>query len=564
MVEEKKKKTKGKKERKLKVSKLTKTWEQKDWQKFSKWWTKQEFKLDEFIFLDMPKRRSLKAGDKIRGMHIKEEIYKKTEEYDVIHHLKRQWAPILIDEILNKETAQKLNIFFSFFRDKSKEKPFRGMNNLEYFKLILTATLFLIKYCYTRRRKEYYTPIDLTDFLDSDFLKFLLGKKGLFFVKVIPEFPVANIDRVTSDELLPLFLTKGIFSNFNNIPHIQDLADEEAKKIKRKLTAKERRDLEVKTKEYKKGGYVWKEFPQYAIGFGYEQFTEYLDKVENEYQEKQKQAEVKPFLFPDMQREIEEVLRKVRLYKKGQSLAYGILGEAYLQRKWLETELSKEKAVYYIGKTPEQKEAYQQVKKILNSLRWLSYKVIGRGNSKLKGAIGNFIFNIQEKGDKYLLDINPRYVGCIQNFAEDKELHNKQKRKELFSSGYFGFPMKALAISGDYSTATEELRNYFLREKGNSHLNTKNHKVISQKVKVYINRAYLGYKQRSKNYQVFVNEILPTLKRDKFISKLEPSLNKLKALSPKRGYEVNLKVYMKHIKELDKNLGELLKKRNLT
>ena len=383
--------------------------------------------------------------------------------------------------------------------------------------------------------------------------------------KILPKFPVAKIDRVTSDELLPLFLTKGIFSNFNKIPYIQDLADKEAKKIGRKLTMRERRELEIKTGEYKKDGYVWKEFPEYAIGFGYEQFTEYLDKIENEYQKKLKEAEVKPFLFPDMKKKIEEVLKKVRLYKKGQSLAYGILGEVYLQKKWLEVELSKERAVYYIGKTSDQKVAYDQVKKILNSLRWLSYKVIGRGNSKLKGAIGNFIFNIQEKGDKYLLDINPRYVGCIQYFAKDKkELRGKKERKELFSRGYFNFPTKALAISGDYSTATEEFRNYLLRETGNSHLNTKRYKVISQKVKVYLNKAYLSYKQRSKNYQIFVNEILPTLKRDKFIGKLEPPLNKLKALSPKRAYETNLKLYIPHIKELDKNLGELLKKRNLT
>ncbi len=376
-----------------------------------------------------------------------------------------------------------------------------------------------------------------------------------------PEFPIAKIDRTTSDELLPLFLTKGIFSNFNKIPHIQDLADEEAKKIKRKLTAKERKDLEVKTKEYKKDGYVWKEFPQYAIGFSYMQFTEYLEKVESEYQEKKGEAELKPFLFPDMKREIEEVLRKVRLYKKGQSLTYGILGEAFLQKKFFEVELLKKNAVYYIGKTPQQKAAYQQVKEILNSLRWLSYKVIGREGAKIKGAIGNFIFNIEEKGNEYILDINPKYVGCIKYFIEDKELHTKQKRKELFNRGYFNFPMKALVISGDYSIATEEFRNYLLREKGNKHLNTKKYKVISQKVKVYIGKAHLGYKQRSKNYKVFLNEILPTLIRDKFISKIEPSLNKLKALPPKRAYESNLKLYIPHIKELEKNLGELLEKR---
>ena len=380
--------------------------------------------------------------------------------------------------------------------------------------------------------------------------------------KTYPEFPIAKIDRATSDELLPLFLTKGIFSNFNKIPHILDLADEEAKKIGRKLTAEERRELEVKTKEYKKEGYVWKEFPDYAIGFGYEQFTEYLDEAEKIYQEKKKKAEAQPFLFPDMKRDIERVLEKIRLYKKGQSLAYGILGEVYLQRKWYGTELSKEKAVYYIGKTPDQKVAYHQVKEILNSLRWLNYKVVGRGNSKLKGAMGNFIFNILEKGDNYLLDVNPRYIGCIQAFANGKkELRTKKERKELFNTGYFNLPLKALVISGGYSTATEEFRNYILRETGNSHLNEKRYKVISQKVKVYIDKAYLRYKDRDKNYKAFIEEVLLTLIRDKFIDKLEPSLKELKALSPNRAYETNLKLYIPRIKELDKNLEEVLEKK---
>jgi len=121
--------------------------------------------------------------------------------------------------------------------------------------------------------------------------------------------------------------------------------------------------------------------------------------------------------------------------------------------------------------------------------------------------------------------------------------------------------MKALAISGDYSTATEEFRNYILRETGNSHLNTKKYKVISQKVKVYINRAYLRHSRRQRNYQAFVEEVLPILIRDKFISKLEPSLNKLKALSPKRAYETNLKLYIPYIKELDNSLGKVLEKK---
>lgn len=387
------------------------------------------------------------------------------------------------------------------------------------------------------------------------------SRKRTFPPLVPPSLPPAKIDRATSEELLPLFLTKGIFSNFNKIPNIQDLATQEAKKIGRKLTAKEKRDLEIKTKEYKKDGYVWREFPQYAIGFSYMQFEEYLEEIERKYQEKKREAETKPFLFPDMKKEIEEVLKKVRLYKKGQSLAYGILGEVFLQKRFWEVGLTKERAVYYIGKNPRQKEAYQQVKEILNSLRWLSYKIVGRKGAKIKGAVGNFVFNIEEKGREYVLDINPKYVGCITHFAEDKKLHTKQERKELFNRGYFNFPTKALAIAGDYSAATEEFRNYILRETGNKHLNTKQHKVISRKIKIYINKAYLRHSRKRRNYQAFIKEVLPTLMRDKFITKLDPPLNKLRTLSPKKAYETNLRLYIPYIEDLDRNLREILEER---
>ena len=376
----------------------------------------------------------------------------------------------------------------------------------------------------------------------------------------VPELPIVKIDRSTSDELLPLFLTKGIFSNFNAIPDIQDVAAKESERLGRPLTLREQRQLEIQTGEYKKEGKVWKEFENYAIGFGFEQFGEYLDAVEKEYQAKLKEVEARPFMYPGMSGKIDEVLKRVRLYKKGQSLAYGILGEVYLQQKWYGVVLPKERAVHYIGTTPDQKNAYDEVKRILNSLRWLEYKVIPRGTSKLKGAIGNFIFNILENNNNYIVDVNPRYVGCIQHFAEDKkELRSKKERKELFKRGYFNFPLKALAVSGKYSRASQEFMNYVLREAGNAHLNTKRYKVLSQKVEYYIGKARLYNRDRVRNFKMF-KDVLTTLIRDGFIDKVEPSLNKLNALTPKKAYGTNLKLYVPRIKKLDKKLEEVLEK----
>lgn len=400
--------------------------------------------------------------------------------------------------------------------------------------------------------------------VEKEFLSLQKKTKLIRFLQSrLPELPVVSIDRATSRELLPLFLTKGIFSKFNKIRHIEDIINKEEEKIGRKPTAKEKRDLEVRTGEYKKNGYVWREFPEYAIGFGYEHFLEYIQKIEKEYQKKNKEVEAKPFLFPYMKTEIQEVLRKAKIYKKGQELAYGILGEIFLQKKLNGVSLLKQTALYYMGNTPKDKQAYQDMKEILNSLRWLDYKIIGRGNSKIRGAIGNFIYNIVEKPKEYVLDINPVYVGCVEHFfSGDNKSRTIKERKEIFSRGFFTFPMKALAISGGFSVSTQEFRNYILREKGNEHLNTSKYKVISQKIQMYIQNAGLNYSRRDKNYKAFTEEVLPTLIRNQFIVKIVPSLDKLKTLRSKKCYETNLRIYMQNFPELDKSLEEVLRKKS--
>lgn len=417
----------------------------------------------------------------------------------------------------------------------------------------------------TKWKKEIGSPEEFIEIIGKTIkeeerkAKEIIKKLKLAF----PTLPVVKIDRTTSEALLPLFLTKGIFSNFNKIPHIQDLTNKEGKKIGRKLTAKERRDLEIETGEYKKEGYVWREFTEYAIGFGYEHFKGYLEKIERDYKKKKEEIKIRPLLFPDMKRKIEEVLRKVRLYKKGQALAYGILGEVFLQKTSKGVSLLKGNAVYYIGRNPKEKTPYKQVKEILNSLRWLEFRIISKEGLKIKGkGVGNFISFIYETPKEYILNIEPVYVGCIQHFVDgEKELRSKKERKELFSRGYSSFPMKALAISGEYSISTEEFRNYILRETGNSHLNTNKYKVLSQKIKVYIKKARLKHSRRQRNYKAFIEETLSTLIRDKFIVRTEPSSNELKTLTPKRGYETNLKIYIQGIKDLDRSLEQVLKRK---
>ena len=167
----------SKKEEKLKISKLTQDWTQEDWEKFSEWWNKQDLNnFDELVVVDMPEDRPLKEGDKIRGTHIKKRAYDRITVFDLKHKIKRTWIPILVNESLDKETADKLNLLFISLKEKLSID-----SSTQIFTIFLIGVLFLIKYCKSEKSSEYATPIDIKDLLNSDFLLFLLGRRKFPF-----------------------------------------------------------------------------------------------------------------------------------------------------------------------------------------------------------------------------------------------------------------------------------------------------------------------------------------------------------------------------------------------
>jgi len=71
-------------EKKLKVSNLTKDWTPEDWQRFSQWWSERNFnEFNELVAIYMPEGRSLKKGDRMKGMHIKKRVYDRLTAEDL-------------------------------------------------------------------------------------------------------------------------------------------------------------------------------------------------------------------------------------------------------------------------------------------------------------------------------------------------------------------------------------------------------------------------------------------------------------------------------------------------
>ncbi|MBA7580839.1 hypothetical protein ES708_22733 [subsurface metagenome] len=378
------------------------------------------------------------------------------------------------------------------------------------------------------------------------------------------ELPLVKIDRITSEKFLPTFLTKNMFSGFNRIPFLKTLIEKEEEKLGRELSDEELTLLEKKTGEFKDGNCVWRVFSDYMIGFNFKHFEDYLNGKEKEYERKiREKHRGKKLIYPEMKYlTLEEILDDIRIYKQGINLCYAILGEAYLQKNFQEVVIPKERMIYYLGKNPASFRYYHEIKRILSELRWLQVELIGM-NTDLVGE-GNFLSYVIHTPKNYILGISPLYIGCIVHFfSGEKRERRKGERQELFERGYFTFAPKALLIGGSYSTAQIEFRNYLLREAGNIKLNTRNYKVLSQKIDYYIYKAGLKHVRRNRNYHEFIDNVLPVLIRDKFIAKLLPPLEELKKTKPKNGCDTNLKIYMPKIEELDKRLDAIIEKRSI-
>src|SRR5574338_332450 len=203
-------------------------------------------------------------------------------------------------------------------------------------------------------------------------------------------FPVVKIDRTTITEILPIFINKGIFSNYDDLPERADLLNKYKEELGVPVLTKEQeRECLSEQREYRTNKYVVRDYGSYLIAFTLNAYNGNL--------------------FDDLQR--------VRLNELGHKIAMLILSEVYHQRKWTDLEIPKIKILEYLGYSSGEKQIYRDISDIMFSLRWLDYKII-EYKTKLRvredrKTTGNFIYNLSEDSKSYTLWINKLFVGSI-------------------------------------------------------------------------------------------------------------------------------------------------------
>ena len=339
------------------------------------------------------------------------------------------------------------------------------------------------------------------------------------------QFPIVKIDRTTITELLPIFINKGLFAKYDDLPERADLLDQLKLDLGvSELTIGQEREYLTQIGEYRTNEFVVRDYGNYLI----------------------------KFTLNTHKGNLKDDLQRVRLNKLGHRIAMVILSEVYYQRKWTDLEIPKERILEYLGYSTGSKHIYGDIKDILFSLRWLEYELIEfRSNNSIKPRIiktGNFIYDLEINPKSYVLDINKKFVGTIVYvLTRDKSTLPQNAFERL----YIDYPTALLPLSKDYVQGAYLLTTFLMTQLGNSKLNTSTHKVIAQRIPTLMEIMKLNYAREDKNYQAFIN----ALEETQIIDRVNPDISTLKNLKTSRIQNQVVHLFVKKdIKLLDSDI----------
>lgn len=375
----------------------------------------------------------------------------------------------------------------------------------------------------------------------------------------VEKFPIVKIDRVTEQDLLPVLLTKSIFTNYSNLPTKEEIIERERIRLnKEELDFEEKRAALTRAKEYKQDIYVVRDYGNHVIGFSCQLYLDCLKASEDNLEDMLKQ----PHLYPETTEKIERGLESVRLYRLAWKIAHVVLTEVYTQRKLRGLVIPKERMLRYLGYAANEKHAYQEIRQSLNSLRWCSYKIWGytftpgykkRTDRPSSGSVGSFIYNVSWTPKDYTLSVNENYVGCVYQLLLDNKAPRKERR-ELFKRGYFDWQTRIYSLTKYKPISVELLSLFFIKEKGNPRLKRPKIKVITHRMETLAREALITHKRPRQRY----HQLTETLEKVEIMEKIEPPIGELKRLKPSTGLKTVAHIHMlSSARELDK----LIKKR---
>lgn len=364
------------------------------------------------------------------------------------------------------------------------------------------------------------------------------------------KYPIAKIDRFTSQNLLPMFMNKGIFKDYYALPEREELLQAERDRLGiAELTFEQERELLGSVGKYRTSKYVVRDFGSYVIAFSSKLYIDLLTETEED---------LKDELLKDNYREerIHDALRRIKLYKLGHRIAIIILAEAYIQREYTNLQIDKSRMLEYLGVSSEDKYIYRDLSDAVFSLINLDYLIYeynthGGVDPNAK-TVGSFVYNVREDQKTFTFSVNPNFLGCVSSLVD-----HKKNDKAVFKSGYESYPTSLIPFTKNYSTPAYLLAHLLVMEKGNPQLNKrdKGKKVVAFKISNFMDKINIRHSRASRRKEMF----LVALKEVSFVLSTEPDITTLQNTKPRNFDDIVLHITVDSDKRvLDKKLRSIL------
>lgn len=377
------------------------------------------------------------------------------------------------------------------------------------------------------------------------------------------DYPKVPMDSTSARDLFKVFKEKGLFGKkIDDLKTSDNILNTERARLGKEsvddLTANEQRKALARERFYRNGNYIYTDFGNFSIGFNIKLYGDYLISQKNDLLKKQ----TEPFLFDELNEEIDEALENIASYKIAYELAYIVLAEAAAQKKLTNLYISYEKILHYLQEPTSNKTIYRKIRDGFHALRYLDYVLWDYSNitpTKIERAkkdgdffmTGNFIYNYGEDAKGVYIDVNEKFAGCAL-----KVIDSDQQSKQMFTRGYHWFPTISLGMTRRAGTSVAFLTNRLFAETGNDTLNTESHKVITPAVpagETLCEWASIQHGRANRRW----SELLKTLAKVDIIDKIEPSLATLRKMKPSTGMKEKIRIYIKSdVNAIDADLKE--------
>lgn len=357
---------------------------------------------------------------------------------------------------------------------------------------------------------------------------------------------IVLMDTTTSENISKWYSVRGVYHNIEKMRWSDEIIESEEKALGRKLTGEEKIEALTRAGEYLapapdgSGDILaysdrWGEF---VISVTLPIFAD--DQNQNRREQLEKRLK-EPELFDNAQviKQLNEELSRIILYQNAAKI-YRMSAAYYFYYRTKRITIPKSEALEFFGRDPEDKAAYSEIK----SAAWAVYNanIIIRG-SKVRGK-RRFWSEFTEDHKNFYIGFLPELWPATRELVESYGKERTPEAAEILRiRRYHEYPPRieaaGLSAYGDFYAG------FLLRETGNKKIKDipEGQKVIARTGADHCTEARIQDSNPNRRKKSMISTWRDIMNKTNLITRIEPSIKTLEALTPGRFSKTQIHVY---------------------